>query len=125
MRNPSLLLVGAALLLTSVIAVGLNASAGVETTPTPQVIPITAQRFSYTPARLVLKKGVPVILELVSADRLHGFDIPALGVRADVVPGETVRLRVVPKRIGRFGFHCDNYCGSGHEGMTGVIVVRK
>lgn len=124
MSKPALLLVGAALL-TGAIAIGLNASAGVGATPTPRLIHITARRFSYTPARLVLKKDVPVILELVSADRLHGFSIPALGVRADILPGETVRLRVVPKRVGRFGFHCDNYCGSGHEGMMGMIVVRN
>ena len=92
---------------------------------TERVIHITARRFSYTPAHIVLRKGVPVILELSSSDRLHGFNIPALGLRADIVPGQTVRIRVMPDKVGRFPFHCDNYCGTGHENMSGVIVVSK
>ncbi|MHB8472292.1 MAG: cupredoxin domain-containing protein [Gammaproteobacteria bacterium] len=124
MRSRPALVIGAALLGTGVIAILLNANAG-SVTGSTQTIHITAQRFSYSPARVVLKKGVPVILELSSADRLHGFDIPALGVRTDVVPGQTMRLRIVPNKVGRFAFHCDNYCGSGHEGMTGMVVVRN
>ena len=124
MHSRPALVIGAALLGIGVIAVLLNANAG-SVTGSTQTIHITAQRFSYSPARVVLKKGVPVILELSSADRLHGFDIPALGVRTDVVPGQTMRLRIVPNKVGRFAFHCDNYCGSGHEGMTGMVVVRN
>lgn len=89
-----------------------------------RVISITAQRFHYTPGEVVLKKGVPVILELTSRDRMHGFDIPELGIRADVVPGHPVRIRLTPGKAGTFAFHCDLYCGVGHERMTGRIRVR-
>lgn len=70
-----------------------------------------------------MKRGVPVVLELVSLDRTHGFDAPDLGLRSDIKPGEPTRLRFVPEKAGRFGFHCDVFCGSGHEDMTGEIVV--
>ena len=121
----SVVVIGATLL-SAGLSVGLwTANASVALDRAPKIIHITAQRFRYSPAHLVLKKGVPVILELTSADRLHGFDIPALGVRADIVPGQTVRVRVVPNKVGRFAFHCDNYCGTGHEDMSGMIVVRN
>ena len=88
-----------------------------------RVVTIVAERFEYSPEKVVLKKDEPVILHLVSLDRLHGFNVKALGVRADVMPGEEVRIRVVPHKTGSFPFKCDLFCGSGHTDMGGVIVV--
>ena len=88
-----------------------------------QVIHLTAKKFEYTPNEITLKKGVPVTIEITSLDRDHGFKVPELGVRADVKPGETTRVRIVPDRIGRFEFRCDVFCGSGHEDMAGEFIV--
>lgn len=90
----------------------------------PRVVRITAKRFEYSPAKVVLEKGEPVVLELVSLDRKHGFAAPDLGLRADIEPDHVTRLELVPQRAGTFGFHCDVFCGSGHEGMEGEIVVE-
>ena len=87
------------------------------------VVRITARRFEFQPNEIVLKKGVPTTLEITSLDRDHGFKVPALGVRADIKPGATTRVRLVPDRTGRFAFRCDVFCGSGHEDMEGEIVV--
>ncbi len=88
-----------------------------------QVIRITAKKFEYNPKEITLKNGVPVVLEFTSLDRLHGFNCPELGVRADIKPGQVTRVRVTPQRTGDFEFHCDNFCGSGHAGMTGMFHV--
>ena len=88
-----------------------------------QIIHVTAKKFEYTPNEITLKKGVPVVLEITSLDRDHGFKVPGLGIRADVKPGETTRVRIVPERTGRFEFRCDVFCGSGHEDMAGEFVV--
>ena len=90
-----------------------------------QVIQITAKRFEYSPKEITLKKGVPVVLEFTSLDRLHGFNCPGLGIRTDIRPGKANRLRVVPDKVGTFPFHCDNFCGSGHEGMRGTITFTE
>ena len=66
---------------------------------------------------------MPVIIELTSLDRDHGFNIPDLGVRVDVAADKAVRVRIVPDKAGTFLFHCDVFCGSGHEEMAGRIVV--
>ena len=84
---------------------------------------ITAKRFEYRPAEVVLTRGQPVVLALTSIDRLHGFTIPEMHLRADVEPGRTTRVRLVPERTGSFVFRCDNFCGDGHEGMAGRIIV--
>src|SRR5262252_7331981 len=88
-----------------------------------QVVKMTAKRFEYSPSQITLKKDVPVILEITALDRDHGFKIPELGIRADLKSGEVTRVRIVPDRIGTFEFHCDVFCGSGHEDMSGEIVV--
>jgi cytochrome c oxidase subunit 2 len=88
-----------------------------------RVIHVTAKRFEYVPNEITIEKGVPVILEITSLDRDHGFKVPELGIRADVKPGETTRVRFVAERTGRFEFLCDVFCGSGHEDMAGELVV--
>ena len=90
-----------------------------------QVIQITAKRFEYSPKEITLKKGVPVLLEFTSLDRLHGFDCPGLKLRLDIRPGKVNTLRFTPDKVGMFPFHCDNFCGSGHEGMKGMIIVTE
>jgi cytochrome c oxidase subunit II len=87
------------------------------------VIHITAKKFTYTPREILLKKGVPVVLELTSLDRAHGFRLTAFGMRADVKPGEVTRVPIVPHETGRFSFECDVFCGINHEEMGGEIIV--
>ncbi|MGD1075976.1 MAG: cupredoxin domain-containing protein [Thermodesulfovibrionales bacterium] len=92
---------------------------------TEQVIQITAKRFVYSPKDITVKKGIPVVLEFTSLDRLHGFNCPGLKIRTDIPPQKVTKLRFVPQQVGTFPFHCDNFCGSGHEGMTGTITVTE
>ena len=89
-----------------------------------RVIKITAHKFEYEPSQIHLKVGEPVVLELTSKDVIHGFNVPDLGLRADIEPGETVRLRLVPKKAGKFEFYCDNFCGVDHETMGAAIIVE-
>ena len=90
-----------------------------------RVIKITAHKFAYEPDRIDLKVGEPVVLELTSKDVTHGFKIPDLGLRADLEPGETARVRLVPEKAGTFEFYCDNFCGIDHENMSATIIVHE
>ena len=92
--------------------------------PGEQTIKVTARKFEFSPETIVLEKGVPVTLELTSLDRKHGFTVPEMGIRADIKPNETVRVHIVPPKAGTFTFHCDVFCGDGHEGMSGQIIVE-
>jgi cytochrome c oxidase subunit II len=88
-----------------------------------RVIQVTAKVSEYSPHEIVLKKGEPVILELTSQDREHGFRLPDFGIREDIKPGQVARVRLLPQRVGRFSFACDVFCGVDHEEMVGEIVV--
>ena len=113
------LMMAAGGLLLGAATVGLRAAAQ----PKEQVIKILARRFTYSPNQLKLKKGVPVVLELTSADVIMGFSVPEFQARADIIPGRVARLRLVPDKEGTFTFLCDIFCGSGHETMNGTITV--
>jgi len=108
-------------MLLSVGSIGMYVSAQ----PTEQVIKIVAKKFDYTPNVIHLKKNVPVVLEFTSEDVVMGFYVPDLKLRTDIIPGMVTRLRIVPDKVGRFVFVCDIFCGSGHEDMTGAIVVSE
>jgi cytochrome c oxidase subunit II len=89
-----------------------------------QVIKISAKKFEYSPSEINVKKGMPIVLELTSLDRLHGFNCLELGIRSDITPGEVTRIRFTPQKSGTFTFFCDVFCGEGHEDMSGKIIVE-
>jgi cytochrome c oxidase subunit 2 len=119
--------VTALLCLTSLAACGSESAArhtdGVDD-PNATVISVVAQRWQYTPGEITLKKGVPIVFEITSADVHHGFNLPELGVRADAIPGQKTRLPFTPEKTGTFTFRCDYFCGDGHEDMQGVLTVE-
>ncbi len=88
-----------------------------------EVIRISARKFAFLPGEITLKKGVPVVLEFMTADVVMGFSAPVFKARADIIPGQVARVRLVPQQVGTFDFLCDIFCGDGHEGMHGTIHV--
>ena len=91
----------------------------------PRVVRISAKRFTFTPSEVRLKKGEPVVLELISEDRVHGFRLPAFKIRVDVLPKEATRVPLTPDKGGTFTFACDVFCGDGHDDMSGTLVVTE
>lgn len=93
---------------------------------TERAIKITAKKFEYSPNEIRIKKGVPVVLEFTSLDRVHGFTVPDLGgIRATIEPEKVTQVRIIAPKAGTYEFHCDLFCGDGHEGMTGKIIVEE
>lgn len=101
--------------------VGLARLAGAA--PSAKIIRISAKKFQFIPAEVKLKRGEEVVLELSTQDVLMGFSVPGLNVRSDLVPGKTQTLRINPDRAGEYEFLCDVFCGSGHEEMSGKLIV--
>ena len=114
-----------ALIIIVVFTLSLSAAGLFAGDQPDQVIRITAKKFEYSPNEIRIKKGVPVVLEFTSLDRMHGFTVPDLGgIRATIEPGKATRVTIVAPKAGTYEFHCDIFCGDGHEGMTGKIIVE-
>lgn len=104
-------------------AAGAVLGAGAFAQAKERVIRVTARKFVFLPREIRLKKGVPVVLELVTADVVMGFNAPDFKARADIIPGKVSRVRFTPDKTGTFVYLCDIFCGDGHEGMSGQIHV--
>jgi heme/copper-type cytochrome/quinol oxidase subunit 2 len=89
-----------------------------------KTIDVTASRFKFEPATITVAQGDTVRLRLRSADRTHAFAIKAFRVKALISrAGEAVTVEFVADRAGSFDFTCAEYCGTGHAGMKGRLVV--
>src|ERR1700712_2035472 len=95
--------------LAAIGVAGAFAVAAVAQPAAERTISVTAMKFEFIPPTINLKKGEPVVIDLSSLDRRHGFDVPELGIRTDVLADESVKIRLVPDKVGRFLFHCDNF----------------
>ena len=89
-----------------------------------RVIPITAQRFAFSPSQITVKKGETVTLRLTSQDVTHGFYMKPLKIDEVIEPGKPTDVTITPQTAGTFTTICDHFCGSGHGNMHMTIVVE-
>jgi cytochrome c oxidase subunit II len=90
---------------------------------TPKTISITAQRFSFSPNEITVKKGEEVTLEITSKDVSHGLLIEDLGVRTEVKKGQSAEVKFTAETAGTFEGKCAHFCGKGHGSMTMTVHV--
>jgi cytochrome c oxidase subunit 2 len=90
----------------------------------PRVVEITARRFEFSPAEVVLRKDEPVTLRLRSLDVTHGFFQRSLGIDLEIEPGKVTEVTITPRSAGRYVTICDHFCGSGHGNMKMSFVVQ-
>jgi cytochrome c oxidase subunit II len=69
--------------------------------------------------------GVPVRLELSSADVIHSFWIPQLAGKTDVVPGERNVAWLQADKPGVYRGACTEYCGLQHANMAAFVVAES
>ena len=114
------LLLGVALLATA------GASSNSAQTQARRVIRVTAERFTFTPSRIVVSPGDTIEFRLASDDTAHGFRISGTDVNV-VIPKrgmpETSVTMTAPAP-GRYAFECTRMCGAGHNFMRGELIVR-
>ncbi len=98
-----------------------------EQTPARRVIRMTAERFIFTPSRIVVETGEAIELRIASDDTAHGFRIKGTEVNI-VIPKrglpETSVTFTAPAP-GKYAFECTRMCGAGHNFMRGELVVRE
>ena len=85
---------------------------------------MTAKQFAFEPSAIEVNKGDRVRLIVTSADVPHGIAIPEYGVNERLDPGKPVTIEFTAEKEGTFTAFCSVFCGSGHSGMKGKIVVK-
>lgn len=93
-------------------------------TDEPRVIEIVARRFAFEPARVEAAVGEHLRLVVRSADGVHGIEIGAFKVKREIPRGaKGVVVDFTASKAGEFPILCSEYCGNGHDEMTGLLVV--
>jgi cytochrome c oxidase subunit 2 len=68
--------------------------------------------------------GVPVKLELKTADVIHSFWIPALSGKMDTIPNQTNTTWIEADKPGIYYGQCTEYCGVEHAKMRMLMVAQ-
>ena len=90
----------------------------------PQKITVTAKKFEFNPSHIEVKAGQPVEITFQSEDTTHGFAQKELGIeKVTFKKDEPAIVKFTPSKVGTFPFKCQKFCGMGHSGMKGEIVV--
>lgn len=71
--------------------------------------------------RVVLPTETDIRVLVTSADVIHSWTVPSLGVKADAIPGRLNQLRFFIKRPGIFYGQCSEICGANHSFIPIVV----
>lgn len=74
-----------------------------------------------TDYRLIIPIDTPIRILVTSADVLHSWSIPSLGIKIDACPGRLNEIFTILKRTGVFYGQCSEICGINHAFMPIVI----
>jgi cytochrome c oxidase subunit II len=107
------------------LVVGLSSRGADAREQEPQVVEITAERFTFTPSEIRVKAGTRLEIRLRSEDTAHGFRIIGTDIDVELAKrGRGVRTVTFEPTAGRYTFECSQLCGAGHEFMRGVIIAE-
>jgi cytochrome c oxidase subunit 2 len=104
-------------------AVALSGGISASRAESPKRIEIVAQRFTYKPDSITLKKGEPVVLVLRSSDVTHGLKVAEMNIKSEVKKGQDTEIQITPEEVGHFTGKCAHFCGKGHGDMKLQIDV--
>nr|YP_009406981.1 cytochrome c oxidase subunit 2 [Typhlatya monae]ASA39517.1 cytochrome c oxidase subunit 2 [Typhlatya monae] len=71
--------------------------------------------------RTVLPMNTQIRVLVSAADVIHSWTIPALGVKADAIPGRLNQISFSIDRPGLFFGQCSEICGANHSFMPIVV----
>ncbi len=88
-------------------------------------IEVSAKKHEFTPSTIEVPAGTLVRIHLQATDREHGFEVK--GIKDSCVrfkPGAPATLEFYAEKAGEYPFACCKFCGMGHHGMKGKLVVK-
>lgn len=85
---------------------------------------VVAQAFAFNPGEIRVPAGSEVTFTATTIDVLHGFAIEGTRLNMMLIPGQVARSTQRFDRPGEYLLVCHEYCGIGHHGMSGKVVVE-
>ena len=89
-----------------------------------ETIEMTAESYKFTPEVIRVKAGTLVTLKIKAIDGTHGFQMSAFGIDERLDENEPKAIEFYAPKKGEYPFRCSHFCGLGHLGMTGQLIVE-
>ncbi len=141
-KRRAIVLIVSALLVAVAVPLVLT---GVPRQPRTHIIPLTAEKYGYSPGRIVVRQGDTVVIKPTSLDVTHGFFLDGYPIEVIIKQQGVAYLKYewedddgktqsdwdkvsevtfVAERAGKFTFRCHRTCGNLHPFMTGELIVQ-
>lgn len=89
-----------------------------------RVIEMQAKRYEFIPDTVRVRAGTLVTLRITALDGTHGFALGAFGIDERLDENKTKVIEFYAQKPGEYGFRCSHFCGLGHLGMKGKVIVE-
>ncbi len=87
-------------------------------------IEVIAKDFDFIPDTIRVHQGTLVTLKIKSIEGTHGFNLGAFGIDESLDENVTKIVEFYAAEKGQYGFRCSHFCGIGHFGMTGILIIE-
>lgn len=90
-------------------------------------IVMEAKRYEFIPGSaepIRVKQNDIVRIRATATDVSHGFAINEYGINVGLPVGQEKIIEFVADKPGTFTFYCSVYCGPGHGGHKGTLIVE-
>lgn len=101
--------------------------------PAPLIIAVTGYDWWWkadygdfaTANELHIPTGVPVLIQLQSADVIHAFWVPQLAGKTQMIPGVSTQQWLQADQPGVYRGQCTQFCGLQHAHMAFEVVAQS
>lgn len=118
-----LALAGSFLWMPGTTAAPQEAAAAEEEEAPVKRIKMYARNWDWTPDEIRVKKGTRVVIDFVSEDANHGFQLKAYKIKVNLPQDKRAQIEFVADKVGKFSWRCSRPCGNGCAKMTGKLIV--
>lgn len=88
-------------------------------------VQMSVKQWEFSPNTITVKKGDRVKLVITTQDVAHGFSLPTFNINAQINPGQPTIVEFTADQVGEFDFRCSVFCGAGHSGLSGKLIVEQ
>ena len=86
---------------------------------------LVSRQFAFEPREITVPAGATVTFFVTSVDVQHGMKIQGTNFNLQVVPGHVSTLTTTFYEPGVYPYICTEFCGLGHAGMFGQVIVEE
>lgn len=95
-----------------------------EVAPGEYRVVMIGQTWTFLPNEVHVPAGAKVTFEVTSPDVIHGFYVEGTRINAMLIPGQITEVTYTFREPGEHLLICHEYCGVGHQGMYGKVIVE-